>query len=120
MDHVALSMTDAVKACAGRLPRAARNPSGLHPEASLSRSVKKWRATSATLRPRGRAGKASLFTSTSVWLPRFDVWHRIATLPTKSLAKWPSNSCLRNSESRGRPRRDIAGFSVLLDKRVRT
>jgi hypothetical protein len=34
-------MTDAVKACVGRLPRAARKPSGPRPEASLSQSVKK-------------------------------------------------------------------------------
>jgi hypothetical protein len=41
VDHVALSLTDAVKASAGRLPRATRRPSGPHPEASLSQSVKK-------------------------------------------------------------------------------
>jgi hypothetical protein len=41
VELVALSMTDAVKACAGRLPRAARKPSGPSPEASLSQSVKK-------------------------------------------------------------------------------
>jgi hypothetical protein len=41
VDHVALSMTDAVKACAGRLPRAAKKPSAPRPEASLSQSVKK-------------------------------------------------------------------------------
>jgi hypothetical protein len=41
VEHSGLSMTDAIKASAGRLPLGARQPRRQRPEVSLSQSVKK-------------------------------------------------------------------------------
>jgi len=41
VDHSALSMTDAIKASAGRLPPGASKPRRQRPETSLTQSVKK-------------------------------------------------------------------------------
>ncbi len=41
MEHLALSLTDAIKASAGRLPRGASKPPRQRPEPSLTQSVKK-------------------------------------------------------------------------------